>query len=154
MKFPTLLFGCAILAIPSTLGKGYVTVYDLWPGDKPCGSGAGEVCLAQDNKTLVNDECQGKTCYFSRFILGAIDPTQVDESDIIWGGEGHKVQVRHLAACGNGRLMIQCNVTITEVTDETVKRETHVDWVMGWGLMSYGNFDIYKIVCRNNTLLE
>jgi hypothetical protein len=97
---------------------------------------------------------KAKPAIFSRFILGAIDPTRVDESDIVWGGEGHKVQVRHLAACGDGWLMIQCNVTITEVTDETVKRETHVDWVMGWGLMPYGNFDIFKIVCRNNTLLE
>jgi hypothetical protein len=152
MKFPTLLFGCAILAIPSTLGKGYVTIYDRWPGEKPCGSGGGEVCLAQDNKTLVNDECQGETCYFPRLILGTIDPTEVYEQDIVWAGL--QLQVRNLAVCGDGWLMIQCNVTITEVTDETVKRETHVDWVLGWGLMPYGNFDIYKIVCRNNTLLE
>jgi hypothetical protein len=154
MKFPTLLFGCAILAVPSTLGKGWVTIYDQWLGDKPCGSGGGEVCLAQDNKTLVDDECQDKTCYFSRFALGAIDPTEVYEQDIIWGGDGLRLQVRHLAAGGNGWLMLQCNITMTEVTNETVKEETRVDWVMGWGLMPYGNVDIYKIVCWNDTLLE
>jgi hypothetical protein len=87
-----------------------------------------------------------------RGLLGTIDPTEVYESDIVWAGL--QLQVRHLAVCGDDWLMIQCNVNITEVTDETVKREIHVDWVLGWGLMPYGNFDIYKIVCRNNTLLE
>jgi len=103
MRIATLLFRCAIVAIPTTLGTGTVKVH--YPVKLE--SDGGTVCLDHDNKTLINDRCQGKTCYQSARYWPGLDPIQVHTAKIYDTDSGAlDFAVRHSAVCGDGRLML------------------------------------------------
>jgi hypothetical protein len=42
--------------------------------------------------------------------------------------------------------MLQCNVTLKEVPEG----QSNIGWVVGWGLLPFGNPGLYKIVCWDN----
>lgn len=85
MKTVTILIQYALLALPTILGKGGAAFYYEVDDGEVCEKDSGNYCLSHDNKTLIDDDCEGKTCYSAILYQIDMESTEPKDLSVNWG---------------------------------------------------------------------